>query len=453
MSSWSAKRRFIYGGSVLLVLAIIAGSLFWKLVYKAPTCFDGAKNGDETGVDCGGSCQNLCKSDALMPVVLWSKIFNISGDLYTAVAYIDNPNINSKNPDAQYEFNIYDANNRPITSVEGRTSIPKGKKFAVFETGIVLKNQTPKSADFKFTNFASWEKDTNPNPDISLVYSALMLASTSPKVTGTVINNSARTVQDMELDVLILDNSENVVAAARSFVENLIRAIPQDFVFTWPKPFDLGVEACLNSLDVDLVLDRSGSMLSESKSPPEPFTTVINTAKDFINNLDSLDQVAITSIGTNSKQESSLSQDKNIAVSAIDNIFLSTTTLEQTNITGGLVDANNELNSGRANASSKKVIILLTDGVPTEPQMSGQSNYPISSAQNMSDLIKQSGTAVYTIGLGKAVNEDFLRSISSDNNHYFFAPNKGDLSSIYKKIGTALCPKKPNVVVVLFKEL
>ena len=47
------KRRLIYGGSVLLVLALIFGTIFWKLLYSAPTCSDGVKNGDEKGVDCG----------------------------------------------------------------------------------------------------------------------------------------------------------------------------------------------------------------------------------------------------------------------------------------------------------------------------------------------------------------------------------------------------------------
>ncbi len=45
MTSWSAKRRFMYGGSVFLVLALIFGVVFWKIIYKVPTCSDGVKNG------------------------------------------------------------------------------------------------------------------------------------------------------------------------------------------------------------------------------------------------------------------------------------------------------------------------------------------------------------------------------------------------------------------------
>ena len=436
-----------------MVLALIVGAVFWKIIYKTPTCSDGVKNGSELGIDCGGSCKNICSNEALAPVVLWSKVFNISGDVYSAVAYIENPNITSKNPRAKYRFGIYDTNNKLITTIEGETSIPKGKKFAVFETGIVLKNQKPKTADFQFTNFAPWEKDERKDLDVTVNHSTLLFASTTPRITGSITNNSTETIPQVELVVLVLDNNENVVAASRSFVDSLVKKVTQDFVFTWPKPFNLGVEACLNPVDVDLVLDKSGSMMSESVSPPEPFSTVISTAQNFIKNLSAQDQVAITSFGTNSKQESTLSADKNIATEAVNNLFLSTTTLEQTNITGGLNDAFQELRSIRGGADSKKVVILLTDGVPTEPQKIGETNYPSASAQNIAGEIKSGGVAIYTIGLGKNVDEGFFRGLSSNPSHYFFAPSKEDLSSIYNKIGRAICPKKPNVITVIYREI
>ncbi len=453
MASWSAKRRFTYGGGLILLLALILGGGFWKIIYKAPTCTDGFQNGEEKGVDCGGACKNICSSDTVSPIVLWSKIFNISGDVYSAVAYVENPNLTSKNSRATYKFGIYDSNNKLITTVEGETSIPKGKKFAVFETGIVLKNQKPKSADFQFLSYGPWEKDESRGIDVTLNYSTLLFASTTPRITGTIANNSTATIGEVELVVLVLDNNENVVAASRSFVDNLLKKSTQDFVFTWPKPFNLGVEACLNPVDVDLVLDKSGSMKSESSDPPEPFTTVLATARNFIKNLSTDDQIAITSFGTNSNQESLLSLNKESAIQTINSLFLSTTTLEQTNITGGLTNAMQELSSSRSRQFSKKVLILLTDGVPTEPQKIGESTYPATSALLKSDEIKSSGIILYTIGLGKNVNEDFLKNLSTDPTHYFFAPSKDNLSDIYSKIGSSICPKKPNVITVIYREI
>lgn len=451
MAPWSTKRRLIYGGGVVLTLAIILSLLTWNFFYKAPTCNDGKKNGDEKGIDCGGSCNSLCLNDALAPVVLWSKIFNISGDVYSAVAFVENPNINSENNEATYQFKIYDTENQLIMIKEGVTSIPKNKKFAVFETGIIIKNSKPKSADFKFLSFAPWQKNMVKDPEISLKYGALNSTSTAPNITGTVINQSLQSIPKIELVVLVLDNKENAVAASRTFVDNLARNSSQDFVFTWPKPFNLGVESCTNPLDVAVVLDKSGSMKSESANPPEPFDTVKSTAQNFIKNLTDDDQVAVTFFGTNSKQESLLSADREMAENVIGNVFLSTTTVDQTNIFAGLTDAFNELKSTRAKTNSKKAIILLTDGIPTEPKQTGVQDYPSISAQTVAKEIKDSGIIMYTIGLGSNVSEGFLKEVSSGSSHYFFAPNKEKLTSIYEKITSDLCIRKPNVITVIHR--
>ncbi len=226
---------------MVLVFALIFLGLFWQIFYHAPTCSDGTKNGDELGVDCGGSCKNLCTSDALTPVVLWSKIFNISGDVYSAVAYVENPNINSKNRSAYYQFKIYDENNKLISIKEGSTSIPKGKKFAVFETGIILKNNKPKSADLQFLSFSSWEKDITKDPEISVEYSTVVSASSTPSISGVIYNKSLQNISKIELSVFVLDNRDNVIAASQTFVDNLAKNSSQGFIFTWQKPFPTNV--------------------------------------------------------------------------------------------------------------------------------------------------------------------------------------------------------------------
>ena len=238
MAVWSTKRRFTYGGSFILVAVLVIGGIFWKIIYKAPTCSDGRQNGDEKGIDCGGSCKNLCTSDALSPVILWAKIFNISGDVYSAVAYVQNPNINSKNPSAHYKFNIYDTQNHVIATKEGDASIPKNKKFAVFETGLVFSGAKPKSADFQFTSFSNWEKDAQSDDGISVDYGTVTSTSTTPRLNGTIKNTSIRNISQIEITAFVLDKNENVIGASHTFVDNLVKGTSQDFVFTWQKPFD-----------------------------------------------------------------------------------------------------------------------------------------------------------------------------------------------------------------------
>jgi hypothetical protein len=56
-----------------LTLDIQVGpALWWRFIFAkqgiAPTCTDGIQNGDETGIDCGGSCPNICLAQIDLPV-------------------------------------------------------------------------------------------------------------------------------------------------------------------------------------------------------------------------------------------------------------------------------------------------------------------------------------------------------------------------------------------------
>lgn len=452
MGSWSTRRRLIYGLSLVLFLALITLTLFFKVWYQKPTCSDGRQNGDEIGVDCGGSCQSLCTSQALTPIVLWSKVFNISGDVYNAAAYVENPNINSSNPRVTYKFDIFDVNNMLIESRMGETFIPRNKKFVVFEPGFTFKGKIPKRVDFQFISYGTWVKDAENDPDLAMKYSSLLATSTVPRIEGTITNNSLTNLSKIELTTLVSDGKQNVIASSRTYIDALPQSVTEPFVFTWPKPFNLGVESCENPVDIALVLDKSTSMRSESINPPEPFSTVKAVAKDFVQNLSGNDQVSIVSFGTNAAQVSDLSLDSTQAIKGIESLTLSTTT-EQTNIGEGLTFAFRELSSSRGRVDSKKVIILLTDGIPTEPKVTGRPDYPTTFAEAISKTVSSEGITVYTIGLGDSVNTEFLKTIASDNNHYFFAPNKSTLSGIYSNIGSSLCQKKPNAIQVIYRIL
>ena len=52
-------------------------------------------------------------------LVLWSKIFPISGPVWNAAAFVENPNLTSSNPRADYVFKIYDKDNLLIDSRTG----------------------------------------------------------------------------------------------------------------------------------------------------------------------------------------------------------------------------------------------------------------------------------------------------------------------------------------------
>ena len=89
--------------------------------------------------------------------------------------------------------------------------------------------------------------------------------------------------------------------------------------------------------------------------------------------------------------------------------------------------------------------------MPTLPVDPNNPDFPTLSAQQTFQNIKDAKIDIYTVGLGKNVSEGFLKSISTDDRHYFLAPTKETLSDIYSRIASNLCEKRPNVINVIYK--
>ena len=53
---WAFWRRAQYIAGIVFVLLLIGTGIYFAYFYEAANCFDGTQNGDERGVDCGGSC-------------------------------------------------------------------------------------------------------------------------------------------------------------------------------------------------------------------------------------------------------------------------------------------------------------------------------------------------------------------------------------------------------------
>lgn len=454
MSSWSRKRQLSYLAIPFTLVVIFSIYTYSKYIYTPATCFDNVQNGSETGVDCGGTCSLVCSADTLAPVVFWSKSFNVVGDVWNAVAFIQNPNIKSSAKNVSYEFKLYDKNNNLITSRQGQINIPKNKTFAVFEGGLKVGSNTVKSTEFKFSDSIQWFKDQSTEPELTIINNSIENELTAPKISGTISNPTVQTVGPTELVALIFDGRGNAIGVSKTVVDPLVRGQSEPFVFTWPHPYPAGEDVCKVPSQVMLVLDRSGSMVSISNNPPEPLTDVKKTAIDFLSQLKYGDEAGVVSFATSASNpiDQVLSSNIDLAKNAVQSITISSSTLDQnTNIGDGLKIANTELIGDYA--SFKPVIILLTDGVPTDPQQNGEVNYPTLYAEQVASNARAQGINIYTIGLGQAVNTDILSNIAGHPDRFFSAPDTNTLSSIYAKIANSICQRKPNVIEILSRVL
>jgi len=238
--SWGSKRKFIYGG---IVVIFFLGAVFlfsYPYINKASTCVDGTKNGDEVGVDCGGSCSRICSFEADQLSLLWTRSFKISNGRYNVVAYLENQNQDAAVYKIKYRFRFADKDNLYIGSREGETSIPPSRKFAIFEPSVGVGHSVPVYTTFEFLESPVWVKvEENKLSQLKVLVSDISLINedTSPRLSATIKNSSLFTIPDLNAVAILYDADGNAISASRTYFEFLKAEENKTINFTWPEPF------------------------------------------------------------------------------------------------------------------------------------------------------------------------------------------------------------------------
>jgi subtilisin family serine protease len=188
-----------------------------------------------------------------------------------------------------------------------------------------------------------------------------------------------------------------------------------------------------NNVDIDLVIDRSGSMGSEGK-----MAAAQEAAKQFVDLMHTNDMIGVVSfdnyIETNFSLTTITSPDiQTQAKAAIDLLY----DRGNTSIGGGLQRGQEQL-ATLGNASHPWAIVLLSDGLENTAPMV---------ADVLPDIVA-SKTVVHTVGLGSDADEPLMQNIASQTGGtYHFAPGPQELAGIYSTIAGAVSGQQ-----VLFAE-
>jgi hypothetical protein len=237
---WSTRRKVFYLGMLAFFVIFVLFIVFQTFFNEKPTCFDGKQNGEEAGIDCGGSCQQICSFQADEVSVFWSRAFEVVPGRYNAVAYLENKNINSLVQRVNYRFRFADTNNVYIASREGTAYIPPTGKFAIFEPAIGTGTSVPVYTSFEFTQAPAWQQArADILSQVRIITSEYVFEnSTSPKLTAKIKNNSLLEIPNINIIVILYDKDGVAINSSRTFVDLLEREEEEDLVFTWPDSFD-----------------------------------------------------------------------------------------------------------------------------------------------------------------------------------------------------------------------
>lgn len=235
--SWGTKRRNTVLFIIFILVCIPIAAIGFVLFYEAPTCTDGKLNGDEVGIDCGGSCQLVCTTQAYDPVALWERYFRVDNGVYNVLSYVENPNPAVEITQARYVFKLYNEDNVLIAEREGNITLAPKSVMPIIETGISTALQVPTRVSFEFLDEFVFEKKDPSDAIVVLKDEYIENENTNPRIRAIIQNLSLQYLQDIEVIVIVYDVFDNVLSTSSTYVPRLGPEESSDIVFTWPNPF------------------------------------------------------------------------------------------------------------------------------------------------------------------------------------------------------------------------
>lgn len=195
--------------------------------------------------------------------------------------------------------------------------------------------------------------------------------------------------------------------------------------------YTIGVSEDLSekrSNKIFFLIDNSGSMYPDELCPGSEENDTGFKRVEFANAVidrlgDSAEYGAAMFTGTY-KKLSSVTSDREAVKTQIDSMRTSENIFDGTDIEGAIIAAADELDGSREN---RNYIIMLTDGYPTRTSEETE-NAALKKAE-------EKGITVFTIGLGKRIDSDYLQNISdTTNGQYYQVSNADSLDRICGKI-------------------
>jgi hypothetical protein len=232
--------------SVYLIIFLILILIFYFSFRTKETCFDGIKNQNEEGVDCGDVCKKCEKIEAKNIIV--SK----AGAIETGIvgqkdffAEVYNPNDRYGSKLFQYEFVFKNSSDEKVFSKKGSSFILPGEKKYVIEFNVPLENEFSKTefiiSDSEWTEFNEYYE----KPQLKITnkkYNEPNSAEIFGEVRALLKNDSSYDFTSVSVRVILKDSSDEILALNSTELNSVKTGEEREIVFIWPKKFSGTVE-------------------------------------------------------------------------------------------------------------------------------------------------------------------------------------------------------------------
>jgi hypothetical protein len=240
--SWAAGRRAVILAILGAVLLAAASVVLIAVFYQAPTCADTKQDGDETGVDCGGSCALLCSAQQMPVDVLFVRALAVAPGRTDVIAYVENPNPSSGVAAAPFTINLYGPDGVLVATKDGEADLPPATVVPVFVPDFFSGYQAVARAFLSFdTSAMRWQRAETPDLAPKPGSYTLEEEATAPRITATIKNPAPVPAYDVKVIATAFDASGNAVGASQTVLPSIPAGADVPATFTWNAPFGAAV--------------------------------------------------------------------------------------------------------------------------------------------------------------------------------------------------------------------
>ena len=231
--------RFIKRLVIIFVMVSIIGGLVYFIfsLFHKPNCFDGKQNGNEDGIDCGGSCEEECYTlPDLERVRVDSIVMVKDGDSYDVASKIVNPNLTHGSGDVSYKIDLM-RGETVVGTKRGETYIlPNEEKYLV-ELGIPV-SDTPEKAVIELNEGTPEEYPGKSNPKLEVVkedYRYNKIGGAFFETNFTLVNRSEFNLKQLDIVAVVKDEDDEIIALNKGFINSVKQGEARDHRFFWPR--------------------------------------------------------------------------------------------------------------------------------------------------------------------------------------------------------------------------
>lgn len=215
-------KQIIYGAFYLLITGLLIIVFFQIPVTVKSNCTDLIKNGNETGVDCGGSCPICVLNEmASLQKIGEVKLFSLNSGQIALLAQIANQNPKLVASEFSYRFLIYDNFNNLIQAINGTETL-----YASESKYIYAANIAPLGAEIGWVNLeilnTNWsDVQDSLRPSLEIENFKTEADKEIIKISGTVFNQSPILAEEVKITGLISDRLGVELFAAQTLISKI----------------------------------------------------------------------------------------------------------------------------------------------------------------------------------------------------------------------------------------